>query len=76
MPPSEDRPKNAGISSAHRSCVGRDILVDDLAELLHALCRKRPVSMASWRTLLGEHLVERALDEDPRLLQASFGHAG
>jgi hypothetical protein len=49
-------------------------VVDTVAELLHRLYPGEAWLQGVLPDLLGEHLVERALNEDPDLLGAAFGH--
>jgi hypothetical protein len=49
------------------------VVVDAVAELLHRLYPGEAWLQGVLPDLLGEHLVERALDEDPDLLGAAFG---
>jgi len=50
------------------------VVVDAVAELLHRLYPGEAWLQGVLPDLLGEHLVERAMDEDPGLLGAVFGH--
>ncbi len=50
------------------------VAVDSVAELLHRLYPGEAWLQGVLPDLLGEHLVERAMEEDPGLLGAMFGH--